>query len=112
MTALARWISILGHPFVMAVLMVLGVAARLGLSGPDLRTALLVTCAALLPIALLMFRQVRRGAWVNVDASERRERPVLYLVGMVALAVLLVVQLAFHPGSFLVRGMLGVLLIL
>jgi len=96
----------------MAPLMVLGVALRIGLTGDAVRTALLVTGLALLPVAGLMFRQVRSGAWGNVDASDRRERPLLYSVGIGALAVLLVIQLTLRPGSFLVRGMLGVLLLL
>jgi len=96
----------------MALLMVFGAAVHLGLPPEALRTALLVTGLALLPIAVLMIRQVRRGAWGNVDASERRERPLLFTVGMASLGVLLAVQLALHPGSFLVRGMLGVLLML
>ncbi len=112
MKALARWISIVGHPFVMALLMVFAAALRKGSPSAALRTALLVTVVALLPVAVLMFAQVRRGAWGNADASNRKERPLLFAVGMLGLAAVLAVQLVLHRGSFLARGMAGVLVML
>jgi membrane-associated phospholipid phosphatase len=59
-----------------------------------------------------MARQVRRGFWTNADASNRAERPLLFTVGIVALAVLLGAVLVFRPGSFLIRGAVGVLIML
>lgn len=109
MNAVARWVSIIGHPFAMSMVMVLGVALHLSTPREALRTLLLVALIALLPIAALMVRQVRRGSWTNVDASNRAERPLLFAVGIVALAVLLGAVLVFRPGSFLLRGAVGVL---
>jgi hypothetical protein len=106
---LARWVSILGHPFVMVGVMVVGAALRFGTAVDAARAVLLVAALALAPIAVLMIRQVRRGSWGNVDASNSSERPALYGVGIVALAVLIAYALAFRPGSFLVRGGIGVL---
>jgi hypothetical protein len=105
-------VSIVGHPFAMTMVMVLGAALRFGTPLEALRTALLVAAIALLPVAALMIRQVRKGSWANVDASNRAERPVLFAVGIVALAVLIGVVLVFRPGSFLVRGAVGVLTML
>lgn len=109
MNSAARWVSILGHPFVMSLVLVL--AATLHLSNPReaFRTLLLVTLLALLPVAVLMVRQVRSGAWDNVDASNRAERPLLFAVGVAGLALLLGTLLLFRPESFLVRGAIGVL---
>lgn len=112
MNGIARWISILGHPFVMAMVMVLGAALHFGTPREALRALLLVALLALLPVAVLMIRQVRRGAWTNVDASDRAERPLLFAVGIVALAVLFGVVLVLRPGSFLLRGAVGVLAML
>src|SRR5215213_10870119 len=112
MNVIARWISIVGHPFAMAMVMVLGAALRFGTPREALRTLLLVTLIALLPVAALMVRQVRRGSWTNVDASDRAERPLLFAVGIVALAGLLGAVLVFRPGSFLIRGAIGVLAML
>jgi hypothetical protein len=112
MNAVARWVSILGHPFAMTIVVVLGAALRFSTPREALRTLLLVTLIALLPVAALMIRQVRRGSWTNVDASNRAERPLLFAVGIVALAALLGAVLVFRPGSFLIRGVAGVLIML
>src|SRR5437763_3240456 len=109
MNAVARWLSIVGHPFAMTIFRVRGAALHFTTPCEALRTLLLVTLIALLPIAALMVRQVRRGAWTNVDASNRAERPLLFAVGIVALAVLLRAVPVFRPGSFLIRGAVGVL---
>jgi len=96
----------------MAIVMVVGVALHLSSPHEALRTVLLVALIVLLPVAVLMVRQVRRGSWTNVDASNPAERPPLFAVGIVALAVLLGAVLAFRPGSFLIRGAVGVLIML
>jgi membrane-associated phospholipid phosphatase len=108
----ARWISIVGHPFVM-------VAVLIGVAGPRVspgatvgRSALLVVVVALAPVAVLMWRQVRAGRWSNADASNVEERPMLFGVALAALGVLIVWLLAREPESFLVRGTLGVALLL
>jgi hypothetical protein len=112
MNVVARWISIVGHPFAVTVVMVLGVTLHFTTPSEALRTLLLVTVVTLLPVAALMVRQVRRGSWTNVDASNRAERPVLFAVGIAGLAVLLGAVLVFRPGSFLIRGAAGVLMML
>ncbi len=112
MNVVARWVSIVGHPFAMTIVMVLGAALHFGTPREALRTVLLVTLISLLPVAALMVRQVRRGYWTNVDASDRAERPLLFAAGIVALAVLLGAVLVLQPGSFLIRGTVGVLIML
>ena len=92
--------------------MVLGTALRFSTPREAFRTLLLVTLIALLPVAILMIRQVRKGSWTNVDASNRAERPLLFAVGIVALAVLIGAVVVFRPGSFLIRGAVGVLAML
>jgi hypothetical protein len=103
-------VSIAGHPFAMTMIMVLGVALRVSTPWEAVRTSLLVGLIVVAPVAVLMVRQVRRGSWTNVDASNRAERPLLFAVGMIALAVLLWTVLIFQSGSFLVRGVVGVLI--
>lgn len=112
MNVVARWVSIVGHPFAMTMVMVWGAALHFSTPREALRILLLVTLIALLPVAVLMVRQVRRGSWTNVDASDRAERPLLFTIGIVALMVLLGAVLVFWPGSFLIRGAVGVLLML
>ncbi|HEX9945701.1 MAG TPA: hypothetical protein VGG03_27140 [Thermoanaerobaculia bacterium] len=113
MHVVARWVSIIGHPFAMALVMVLGTALHLGSNAQEaLRAVLMVAAVALLPIALLMARKVRMGAWENVDASNRRERPVLFMVSVVALAVLAGLSWLSKPDSFPTRVSFGVLAML
>jgi hypothetical protein len=112
MKALARWISILGHPFVMVGLMVGVAASRSGPPRQTLRALGLVALVALVPVAALMWLQVRRGAWQNVDASNARERPPLFWVGGAALLALLIYLWLRQPESFLIRGSVAVLAML
>lgn len=112
MKTLARWLSILGHPFVMVMAMVLGTALRFSTPREAVRAVALVALIALVPVALLMVRQVRSGSWANVDASNLAERPVLFIVGIGAVLALLATTLAMRPGSFLIRGTVGVLVML
>ena len=103
----ARGISILGHPFLTTAVLVM---AR-----NDPRTALTFIAIAVVPVAILMFVQVRRGAWQHVDASNVRERPMLYLVGIAASAAAFAYLMVARPDSPLTRGVgiaLGMLIVL
>jgi hypothetical protein len=102
---IARWVSILAHPFVMVALLVAVPATRQS-SGHALQALLLVVIAVIVPIAVLMFRQVRRGRWSNVDASKPSERPVLFMVALAGLVSVVGWLLLNDPQSFLMRGIL------
>ncbi len=105
MTQIARWISILAHPFVMVAVLVAVTAMRQS-SANAVQSELVVVLAVVVPIAVLMVRQVRRGRWSNVDASKPSERPALFLVALTGLVAALGWLLLNDPHSFLVRGML------
>lgn len=102
-TRLAHWISTIAHPFVMTALLVAVAATRQTTSA--MRPVLLVTLAVIVPVAVLMVRQVRRGRWTNHDASHPSERPVLFLVSMAGLAAAIAWLLRYDPESFLLRGL-------
>jgi membrane-associated phospholipid phosphatase len=108
MIRLARWVSIVAHPFVTTLVLAAAIEAPRG-GAAAARTVGAVAALFVLPVALLMARQVRRGAWGTVDASDPRERPVLFLVGGTGLLALLVYFARAHPGSALVSGTAGVL---
>lgn len=101
----ARWISILAHPLVMVALLVAVPAMRRS-SAEAIRSLLVLVIAAVVPIAFLMFYQVRRGRRSNVDASNPSERPILFTFAVAGLVAGLGWLLANDPQSFLVRGML------
>jgi hypothetical protein len=109
-STLARWLSIIGHPFVTTLVLAVAVESRRVGPAAAARTAGLVAALFVLPLALLTARQVRRGAWATVDASDPRERPVLFLVGAAGLLVLLGYFARVHPGTPLVAGTAGVLI--
>ena len=109
MITLARWLSIVGHPFVTVGVMVAAAAARRGQRGHTLRDLAIVMAMAVVPVAVLMIRQVRSGRWGNVDASNVAERPILYGVGVVAsLCLVAYLMLAGSQPAF-VRGAIGAL---
>lgn len=106
---MARWISIILHPFVMVGVMVgSAAAARQGAEGA-LRAVTVVVLFTVVPLAILMWRQVRRGRWENADASNRAERPILYIVGGVGLIALLAYVLLVRSQSFMLRGVVTTL---
>ena len=107
MSPLARWISIVGHPFVMIGLLV-GMAARQR-SARMAGSIAIVAIFTVVPLLALMIRQVRRGAWHNADASNIHERPTLYRVGLAGLVGLLIFLRMSQPQSFLVRGVVPAL---
>jgi hypothetical protein len=105
--AVARWLSIIAHPFVMVGIMVgAGVASRHS-PGEAMRSVLIVAAFTIFPLLALMVRQVRAGAWKNVDASNISERPALYTVGGLGSMALLVYLLFAQPQSYLIRGAAG-----
>jgi hypothetical protein len=108
MTSLARWVSILAHPFVTTLVMVGAVELHRGWDAAAWSVAT-VALFAFVPLAVLMRRQVRSGAWTNVDASHPHERPVLFLVGGAGILALLGYLAAAHPDSPLLRGAMGTL---
>src|SRR4051794_19217060 len=105
MKQLARWISILAHPFVMIALLAAVPSTRKS-SGDAVKSVLLVAIAVVVPMTVLMFRQVRRGRWSNIDASNPSERPVLFVVAVAGLVAALGWLRFNAPQSFLVHGML------
>ena len=106
--SLARWVSIVVHPF--ATTLVLAGAVE-GARGPmaAARSVVVVAMLFVVPLAVLTARQVRRGAWGTVDASHPRERPVLFAVGATGLLAVLLYFARTQPGTPLVIGTAAVL---
>jgi hypothetical protein len=111
-TNLARWASVVAHPFVMVALMVGVATARIGALNDAAANIGIVALFAILPVAVLMIRQVRRGAWATADASQPHERSVLYAVGVASILGLVFYLIASRPHSILLRGSLVALALL
>jgi hypothetical protein len=109
---LARWVSIVAHPFVVIAVMVVSVTMHLRGWRDALPNLGVVAGFVIVPLFVLMILQVRRGRWGNVDASNKRERPVLYGVGIAAVAALVVYLWIQDAEAFLIRGAVIVLVLL
>ena len=105
----ARWVSIILHPFVMVGVLAGTAAATRQTRGEALRSVGIVAVFTILPLAVLMWRQVRRGLWQNADASHRAERPILYVVGAIGLIALLAYLVWWRPDSLMARGVVATL---
>lgn len=66
----------------------------------------------ILPLGWFMGRQVRRGHWQNVDASQRTERPALYAMAIIGTAILILYFMWIPSLRFLSRGALALLVLL
>ena len=112
MTGIARWVSIIAHPFIMVGILVTVAALRYGPPADATRILLWTILFTVLPLTVLMVIQVRRGSWTHVDASNPRERPLLFAVGAAGLLALLTCVFVLRPHSILIRGVTGTLAML
>jgi membrane-associated phospholipid phosphatase len=106
---LARWISILAHPFVVSLLLIGSAAVRF--VGAQNRAAVIFSTVSIviLPLGWFMYHQTRCGRWKNVDASDRSERPVLYALALILTAALGLYLFQNPATRVLARGAFGML---
>jgi hypothetical protein len=83
----ARWVSIVGHPFLLTPLFVL-IPIWGQNAASALRNAGVVAAVVVVPLGILIWQRRRTGRWKTVDASERSERPILYRSIFVVLPLL------------------------
>ena len=101
---IARAVSIAAHPFVVALVLV-GVAAG-KLHGLAAAAQLIGLTAVILVLPLWMFvwRKWRSGQWETVDASTVRDRPGLYAVALMLLALLAAIIGLLRGWDPILRG--------
>ncbi len=100
--SIARWVSIIGHPFLLIVLLVLLVCSAQGAGA--FRIAGIVAAAGLIPLGIFMWWRHASGRWQTVDASSPKDRPVAYIAAFAALVPLTLYFLFVEPSSDMVRG--------
>ena len=103
--------SIIGHPFLISLLVVWALESRRG-SVTASRTVAVVAALFVFPLALVTWRQVRKGAWSTVDASHLQERPLLFLIGAIGLGAMLVYFALDHTRTELMKGTAVVLVMI
>jgi len=108
---IARWISIVGHPFVLSLLLA-GIAAALVLPpGEAALVVALVAVGSIVPMLLYLRREVRAGR-SNFDVSVRRDRgPMFRFAFLLVSLVVGVLLLAGAPRSIVI-GTAAVLVLL
>jgi len=96
-TTLARILSIAGHPFVLIPLMV-AVATR------NWVWTSIVAAGTILPLFVIVLRNVRRGIWSDHDVSRREQRGGLYRVALPLVALSAVLLYFLDAGPRMMRG--------
>jgi hypothetical protein len=74
----ARFISIIAHPFVLLPLLIFLPQYQRDRSGAS-RSTFAFIAIVLVPLAVLIWRSVASGQWRTVDASDKTDRPSLYI---------------------------------
>jgi hypothetical protein len=110
--AMARWISIAGHPFSFIALLV-GVAGskQSGLDGAA-RLIALAAIILIIPLWIFMWRKWRSGRWQTVDASDARDRPAFYGVAFLLLGLLMGCFAFVEGWSFMLQGCAAIAVLL
>ena len=115
---LARWISIVGHPFSFILTLVLATSWQGADRAAAVRSAAIVVGLVLLPLGLFLWWRRASGRWSTVDASEPHNRPALYAAALGLLVPLVLHYLvaadtsAVSPTRNLLTGALAVGLLL
>lgn len=107
MKTLAQLISIVLHPFVTIIVMVIVREWRHGSFSGALKSVAAIGMIAILPVAVLILYKVLTGDWTTVDASRKLERPTLYGVSLAAVLGLILFLTMKRPDSVLLPGSAG-----
>ena len=108
MKTAAQIISIVLHPFVTIILLVIVYGSRHDSFSGTVSAVTAVGTIAVLPVAILILFKVLTGDWTTIDASRRMERPILYAVSLTAVLSLLLFVAMKNVDSFLVPGSAGI----
>ena len=108
----ARWISILGHPFILIPVLVAAVTVPWLPPQQAAQIVGIVVLVSIVPMLVLIARRVRAGTWTNFDVSVREQRAGMYPLALaIATATVLVLAWARVPRPIL-RGVLAILLLI
>jgi len=102
--AIARWISIVGHPFSFATLLVVVVASKRYGFGEAARLIVVTAIVLIIPLWIFMWRKWRSGNWQTIDASDARNRPAFYGVALLLIGVLMGCFAIVEGASVMLRG--------
>jgi membrane-associated phospholipid phosphatase len=75
---IARWISVIGHPFLLMPLLTGLIAYRLLPPHQAILAEVVALGVVIIPAAVYTFVKVRNGTWNNLDVSDRQHRGQFY----------------------------------
>jgi hypothetical protein len=102
--AIARWISIIGHPFSFVTLLVMVAGSQRSGFGGAARLITLTAIVLIIPLWIFMWRKWRSGRWQTIDASDKRDRPSFYGVALLLIGVLMGCFAVVEGASSMLRG--------
>jgi membrane-associated phospholipid phosphatase len=100
----ALFVSLLGHPFIFTPVVALLVGWRVLQPEAALLGVMTIVVACLVPMAAYIYRKVHKGEWSDLDVSERKDRPQLFVVGACFLVVACLVLYLTHQSPAFLRG--------
>lgn len=109
---LAVFFSLAGHPFLLTPAVAL-IAGWKAFGGPQaLRGVLTIVLACLVPASIYICRKVQRREWSDLDVSARKDRPHLFTLGLILLALTAAILVITHQPPVFVRGCVGAMLLI
>jgi membrane-associated phospholipid phosphatase len=108
----ARWISILAHPFVLTILLVASVTLQTLPPGRALLVTGVVFAGTILPMAITLRRNVRAGRCTDYDVSVREERSRMYPAALGVVSLTLLLLFLIEPPRQVFGGTVAVLALL
>ena len=109
---MARWISIVGHPFTFVVLLVAIASWKIHGGQHALRTTTIVVAGMLAPLGLFIWNRYSLGHWQTVDASSPADRPALYTAAFLLLIPVGIYFVLREQGTGMVRGLAAVAILI
>ena len=108
----ARWISILGHPFILIPALVAAVTVRSLPPERVVRVVASVVLVSIVPMLLLIARRVRSGTWSNYDVSVREQRTGMYPAALAITAASVLVLAWVRVPRPILHGVIATLLLI
>lgn len=111
-THIARWISIIGHPFTFVVLLVATASWKMHGGEQAMRTTGIVVAGMLVPLGLFIWNRYSSGHWATVDASAPADRPALYTAAFLLLIPVGAYFILRERATEMVRGLAAVAILI
>lgn len=104
---IARWVSLIGHPFILPLAALLVVTLQVVPPAQALGIVALTALTVTLPVLIFTRREVRGQRWTDYDVSVRRHRYRLYPLILLACGLSGFVFWLIDAPAFMLRGIVA-----